>query len=271
VKLALKVFGVLVVGYLIAFVAVMGVWRKRMNAGVIRVGRVLELATLAAPELEQAKQEPPSLRAACAGKLVPGSAGSLLGFSPLLPPARRPNLPKDTDRVDATLTWVTTSLQIHVQTSTYESAPPDVTWGDALDQNFDPSDWSRHLSSAALGAPESAQARYLAVSVYDSLVVPTTEGDGWVGGSGRYRTRVVSFPDGATVCEGGGQVRMTNRVAAGGQGRNKLDAQLEAAGKLTTLVPFVWTRAVSISPIDDLCAAGGPELCEVTSTELAAR
>jgi hypothetical protein len=135
----------------------------------------------------------------------------------------------------------------------------DATFGRSLSDNADPTDWLRHLKWARQGSPQFDEVRYLIVARYGPLTMPELTDTGFIAGSGEFGARVLEFPSGKVVCEGRSRVRMKNSVSASGRGQSDADANARR------LVPFVFTESVTRTPLAEVCEAGGPELCKLTS------
>ena len=130
--------------------------------------------------------------------------------------------------------------------------------GRIFKDNLNPVDWANHYKWARAGSVDLNDVKYLIVARYESLTTPRVDSDGYSPGSGEYGAKVLTFPTGELICEGKGHVRMKERVSA--SGRDKDDAKINAGN----LVEFVFTKSVVISPMQELCEAGGTKLCDLT-------
>lgn len=234
--------------------ATLGYWSQE-NAMRAKYRRAVELGEEHAPLPTEGI---PRLTDACRGKLKPGGPNSIASYVAKM--KSLPSLDESYWHVDRTLVGVATVWNMNLSDRFYESTTvSDLDLGSALKEQANPVDWMRHLNWASKGSPEFGEVRYLIVARYDSLTMPTVEGDTFEAGRGAFGAKVLSFPDGAVLCEGGGAVRMSSRVSASGRG----DA--EAQANAARLVPFVFTESVTRTPLADLCDVGGPELCKLTS------
>ena len=58
---------------------------------------------------------------------------------------------------------------------------------------------------------------------------------------------------------------MKERVEASGRGADAQAARAAAASAVENLVPFVFTQSVMMTPLHEVCKAGGDALCTLTS------
>lgn len=231
-----------------------GYWSSE-NAMRAKYRRAIELGEQHAPLPAEGMSR---LTDACRGKLKPGGPNSIGSYVAKM--KSLPTLEKDAWHVDRTLLGVATVWRMDLTDRFFESMTiDDIPLTSALKEQANPADWLRHLNSASKGSPEFGEVRYLIVARYDTLTLPMVDGDTFQPGTGVFGAKVLSFPDGAVLCEGGGAVRMSSRVSASGRGDS--EAQANAAN----LVPFVFTLGVTHTPLADLCDVGGPELCKLTA------
>lgn len=209
------------------------------------------------------------LKEACAGKLTPGDAHSIAAYVAKLAPSKMPTLEKDYYRVDESVVGVDTFWDFDVTDSSLkEISDPSLPRPSDI---LDPTVWKMHLGRAQVGNPELNELKYLIAARYESLETPSVSMGSFSGGTGSYGARVLAFPSGEVLCEGRSEVGMPSRVSAGGRGATREEAETDAASRAADLVPFVFTKAVVISPLNELCAVGGTKLCEKTSYWSSAR
>jgi hypothetical protein len=209
------------------------------------------------------------LKEACAGKLTPGDSHSIAAYVAKLAPSKLPTLEKDYYFVDEAVIGVESIWRVDVTERHLHEIPeaPFPQFSDVVD----PTIWKNHLRSAKVGNPELNDLKYLIVARYDSLTPPVVSGSTYSGAEGAYGARVLAFPSGEVLCEGRSEMGMPSRVSAGGRGATKEAAEADAASRAVELVPFVFTKAVLMSPLNELCSVGGKELCEKTSYWSSAR
>lgn len=239
----------------------------RYDAATVEIRRKLkELGEKHAP-LPTDGMKP--LREACEGKLTPGDAHVIAAYVAKLAPSKMPTLEKDYYRVDESVVGVESFWNFDVTDSSLreisEASIP------RFSDIIDPTIWKMHLGCARVGSPELNELEYLIAARYESLSTPSVSGSSFSGGTGSYGARVLAFPSGEVLCEGRSEVGMPSRVSAGGRGATKEEAEADAASRAADLVPFVFTKAVVISPLNELCAVGGKQLCEKTSYWSSAR
>ena len=210
------------------------------------------------------------LKQACAGKLAAGDATAVVGYVSKMEPSKRPTLEKDYWHVDQTLLGTYTVFQRTLSTRHMKDAWTP-TFQRAIKQTANPVDWSRLLKRARAGNPEMGGTKYLVVARYESLTLPNVRAEGYDRGSGAFGARVLAFPSGEVLCEGRGEVRMADRVAASGRSKTKGGAEIEAASNVRNLVPFVFTLSVVTTPLHEVCEAGGKALCELTAQNVGYR
>ncbi len=203
------------------------------------------------------------LKQACEGKLTAGDSHSIAAYVAKLAPSKMPTLEKDYYAVDESVVGVESIWRFdvtdrHLEEISEASFP-------RFSDIADPTIWKNHLKSAKAGNPELNDLKYLVVARYDSITKPVVSGSTYTGAEGTYGARVLAFPSGEVLCEGYSEMGMPSRVSAGGRGATTELAQADAAANAAELVPFVFTKAVVISPLHELCAVGGNELCEKTS------
>jgi hypothetical protein len=209
------------------------------------------------------------LKEACEGKLTVGDAHSIAAYVAKLAPSKMPVLEKDYYAVDESVIGVESVWRFDVSDRhLHEIAEPSFP---RFSDIVDPTIWKNHLRSAKAGSPELNELKYLIVARYDSLTPPVVSGSTYSGAEGTYGARVLAFPSGEVLCEGSSEMGMPSRVSAGGRGKTKELAEADAASRAVELVPFVFTKAVVISPLNELCKVGGNELCEKTSYWSSAR
>lgn len=256
-KLVLGLLALFVIGVAVVTV-VLFLFETSSNE---RLRRVVELGEEHAP-LPSAAQKP--LKEACAGKLTPGGPRTIASYVAKMEAGKLPSLEKDYWHVDRTVLGVHDIVQLDL-TDRFLEPVSDASLGQALQTALDPTSWANRVRWAYRGQPELRETKYLVVARYESLTLPSVDGDTFEPGTGEYGARVLSFPSGEVLCEGRGQVGMMNRVTSTGRGTTDVAAKLEASENARKLVPFVFTRAVTASPLNALCAAGGEALCTLTA------
>ncbi|MEW5739797.1 MAG: hypothetical protein AB1938_12775 [Myxococcota bacterium] len=236
--------------------------RARQNAAVV------ELGEKQAAEVRGIDSAGASLKDACAGKLPPGPARSLIEYVVRLPADERPGS-TDAPRLDGLLCEVTDNGSDYLEHEPMDPPQPLLGWGAQLARAASPDDWARRLDEAAEFAGRTAQLRFVAITAFSELTPARSRvdllGQGGVfdPGHSRYRTRVVAFPSGQTVCEGSGEGRLQQKEVIG-HGGSAEDARSQLERKLGQ----AWVAATVASPLDDLCEAGGKSLCFATDLAL---
>lgn len=245
--------------YLLAWATVAFLHYDWTNAAAERGRHAIALGEQHAKQLE-APGKLPRLDEACREKLEPGGTRSIAAY--LAKSETRP--PQD----DNAWEQVVVGFQHVLRDDIVRETPARFATVDlleALTRNANPVDWANHLTQAKAGSPELGATRYLVVAKYFTLVPPVNEGtDGYTRGGGEFSARVLGFPDGEVLCEGRGEVRMKETVNASGRGKTKEAAQAEALANAARLVPFVFSLAVTTSPLHALCDVGGEALCKLT-------
>lgn len=231
------------------------------TASSTRLRRVVELGEQHAP-LPGAAQPP--LKEACAGKLTPGGPRTIASYVAKMDPAKRPSLEKEYWHVDQTVLGVHDIIQLEL-TDHFLEPVSDPSLGQALQIALDPTSWSNRVRWAYLGHPELRETKYLVVARYASLTLPSVDGNTFEPGAGDFGARVLAFPSGEVLCEGRGRVEMMDRVTGSGRGSSDAAAKQEASESARKMVPFVFTKAVTASPLNALCATGGDALCGLTA------
>ena len=135
----------------------------------------------------------------------------------------------------------------------------------AFTSSMSPDDWSRHLEYAATSRSRTEAVKYVVLTSFLSLRAPSVSlmGDTFTAGSGDYRSRVVRWPSGETICQGSGRARMELSKVTG-HGGSAGDAASDSERELSDN----WVQATLASPLDDVCAAGGKDLCTATANRL---
>jgi hypothetical protein len=203
------------------------------------------------------------LREACTGKLQPGTDRTIAAYI-----AKTSVKPKDDNQWDEVLLGIT-----HVWDDSLVRQRPSVftdpPFTQALKRNANPLDWNRHLTWAKAGHVELEPTRYLIVAKYLTLRPPENQGtDGYTRGAGDYAARVLSFPAGEVLCEGRGEVHMTDTVSASGRAATQEEAHAQAVSNAARLVPFVFSESVTTSPLHALCNVGSDALCKLTKENI---
>lgn len=245
--------------YAVAALGVATLHFSYSNAKDARYQRAIDLGEKEAPLPDPAQ---PLLSAACAGKLTPGGPKSIAVYVAKM--AELPPLAEDYYHVDRVLLGVSDSSFLTTANSFFEDLTVSKqSFGRSLQDSLNPADWSHNLSWAQRGSPDLQELRYLVVARYASLTNPVVADEGYVPGSGEFGARVLSFPDGQVLCSGRGSVRMPVQVSASGRGASSTGAEIEAAANARDIVPFVFIQGAVATPLADVCAAGGPELCKL--------
>jgi hypothetical protein len=209
------------------------------------------------------------LQEACQGKLSPGKPHRIAAYVAKLAPSKMPRLQHDYDRVDESVVGVQSLWSFDVSDASLQEIPDAEL--PRLSDILDVTVWSSHLESARRGNPELNDISYLIAARYESLTAPEVSGGTFSGAEGAYGARVLAFPSGEVLCEGRAEMGMPSRVSAGGRGATQELAAMDAAARAEELVPFVFTKAALISPLHQLCAVGGTELCDKTGYWSSAR
>lgn len=212
-----------------------------------RAIRELGASYVVEPVLEQ-----PMLAAACEGKLERGGPGSIVGY--VRPMRYRPMLDQ---AIDDVLVGTTHERNLQVEVRRLDGSPTGKSAAQAVRESLNPLTWVSHFARANRGTPELSEARYVVIANYVSVQPPIGSGASYAVGSGSFSAEVVRLADGVRLCEGRGDVHMRQSVNAGGATRE------EARANAQKLLPFVFARAVMISPLRDVCLAGGEALCQV--------
>ncbi len=249
-----KLLGGLVALYVAGLFVVFGVCLHGERAADDKQRRAIELGEANA-KVPTGRE--PLLADACKGKLTPGSAKTVALYVAKMkwPPA----LKDEYAHVDRTLVATNDVFRVQLSDRFYENLTVSPRpWGQVFEEQLNPVDWARHVTWALAGDPELNAVRYLVVARYESLTLPSVSDDGYTKGAGEYGAMVLTYPAGDVLCEGRGHVRMTERVSA--SGRDQREANLNAQH----LVEFVFTKSATVSPLQEVCDAGGEALCELT-------
>jgi len=241
-----------------------GAWaaRERQNAQVAALGEKV------AVEVSAIDATGATLKDACKGKLTAGSRGTILEYVVKLSEGDRPAL-DGAPRLDGLIcrmTWVETA---YLEQEPMDPPRPSYGWDVALGHAVSPDDWSRELEKASRWQGITGALRYVAVTHFSELrpATPTFDLSGesktFQPGGSRYRTRVVAFPSGATVCEGTGEGRLKQKEVIGHGGSTE-----DARSAMVRKLGGTWAEATVASPLDDLCDVGGKELCSATDLEI---
>lgn len=250
-----KVIAGIVALYVVGTFAMFGLILSATRAAEEKQRRAIELGELHARTPTSEDQE---LAEACKGKLTAGSEKSIALYVAKMKWGA-PSFSKDSYHVDQTLVGTRDIFRVDIEDAYFKDGSVEPRLGGLIfKENLNPVDWANHYKWAKAGTPDMNDVKYLVVARYESLTAPSVDSDGYSPGSGAYGAKVLTFPTGEVVCEGRGHVRMKERVSA--SGRDKDDAKLNAGN----LVEFVFTKSVVISPLQELCDAGGPKLCELT-------
>ena len=195
----------------------------------------------------------PMLRADCEGKLEPRGPTAVVAY--VRPMKDRPMLDQ---AIDDVLVGTTDVFHLQIDMRRLDGAPQPLTVGQALLRNLNPIDWPRHWKAASRGTPDLSDATWVVIANYGSLRLPVSGADSYAVGSGSFSAEVIRLSDGAKICEGRGDLHMRSSVAASGSDK------AEARENARKLLPFVFARSVMVSPLHDVCAAGGEALCHAT-------
>ncbi|MGV3625021.1 MAG: hypothetical protein ACO1OB_29645 [Archangium sp.] len=249
-----KVIAGIVALYVVGFIVVSGLVISATRAAEGRNARAIELGEKHA---RTPSEDDTPLGEACKGKLNVGSEKSVAVYLAKMKWA--PSFSKDAYHVDETLVGTEDVFSVRLSDRHFkDGVVPSQLPGAIAKDNLNPVDWARHLKRASAGSPDMNDVKYLVVARYESLSPPSVGSDSYTGGTGEYGAKVLTFPEGEVVCEGRGHVRMKERVAA--SGRDADAAKLNAGN----LVEFVFTQSVIMSPLQEVCSAGGSKLCELT-------
>lgn len=256
------------VGYLGGVVYVGAQLRGVSAARAQQAAAVAALGEKAAEEIAALDAAGPSLKDACRGKLAAGPPRSLVGYALKLPEAERPTL-EDAPRLVGVLSAMTDNESTYLEDEVLDPPAPPVAWDLALSRAVSPDDWGRLMEEAARRQEYTGHLRYVAVTRFSELQPARAsfdlagEGGTYDAGHSRYRTRVLAFPGGATVCEGSGEGRFLQKEVIGRSG-----SAAGARDALTRKLDRAWLEATLATPLDDLCETGGKDLCFATNLEL---
>lgn len=256
------------VGYLAGVVYVGARLRGVSAARAQQVATVAALGEKAAEEVAAIDPAGPSLKDACRGKLAAGPRRSIVGLALAVPEGDRPRV-EGGPRLAGLVSAMTDGESTYLEESPLDPPESPMGWDLALVKAVSPGDWSRLLENAARKQQYTQQLRYVAVTHFSELQPARAsfelgkKGGTYDAGHSRYRTRVVAFPGGATVCEGSGEGRFLQKEVIGRSGsaegaRAALERKLDQA----------WLEATLVTPLDDLCETGGKDLCFATNLEL---
>lgn len=249
-----KILGGIVAVYVAGVFIVFGLSFQGARAADDKQRRAIELGEANAKTPTGSE---PLLAEACKGKLTPGSPKSIALYVAKMKWV--PSLSRDYSHVDRTLVGTHDVWRVELSNRFYENLTVDSrAWGLTFEASLNPVDWFRHVKWARAGNPDMNDVKYLVVARYQSLSLPSVSGNSYTKGSGEYGAKVLTFPSGEVVCEGRGHVRMTERVSA--SGRDQVEADINAQN----LVEFVFTQSATVSPLQEVCEAGGEALCELT-------
>lgn len=253
--------GLLAVGALYAVACVVvGLLLHRSNvARREQEAQLVAMANKLAPAIEEMPLFGDSLKQACAGKLQAGGERSIALYSLPIEQGLRPSL--DGKRVDGVLaSWV----------GTYVGIDPADPFGPApelsrsLSRALEFYEWPHHLEERTAFDQETSSLRYLVVAKFSDLSAPSlpfSDTGTFDPGSAKYHAKVVSFPEGAVICEGTGEARMVEKVIGHGQGEDRFDAHANARSELELKLRDKWIDATVGSVLEDVCEAGGKHLC----------
>lgn len=252
--MAKKVIAALVGLYLVGTFAMFGLILSATRSAEEKQRRAIELGELHA-RIPTAEDR--ALAEACKGKLTAGSEKSIALYVAKMKWA--PTFSESHYHVDQTLVGTRDIFRVDIEDTHFKDGTVEAQLaGRIFKDNLNPVDWAHHYKWAKAGSPDMNDVKYLIVARYESLSTPTVGDDGYSQGSGEYGAKVLTFPTGELICEGKGHVRMKERVAASGHDKD------EAKRNAGNLVEFVFTKSVVISPMQELCEAGGTKLCELT-------
>lgn len=228
--------------------------------------KTLALAALGkkvASELSMQVTQPLGL--ACAGKLEPGNVGSLVGYTvkasddiggSLHGIARQPTTDEQHDSH-----WRTDRIIVE---GMYNR---ERTFGSELMGALDPMTWKYKKTGYVPFVADVREARYLAVTRASTLTMPDNQGDTYLPGTAELVTRVVSVPDGKTVCEGLSHATKRGTVEFTGKGKTKADAHVEAVKRVDFHVRAYFASAVHYRPLAEVCEVGGKLYCDKVRAE----
>jgi hypothetical protein len=212
--------------------------------------QVRELGAAAAPTLLAAAKLRP-LGEACRGVLPPKGFKALVGY--LVPP----ELPPGSDRFGGEVTafspiahGIATDYMHHAE------HPPD--FGFIFRDALDPFTWDNEPAGVDL-----AGASYLAVTVALGLRFPKLSSDdkSFSSGEGELRTRVVSLPEGRTLCQGRSSPVTPEKLEAKGFGRTKEAASASAALSIMRSLEWRFKTSVVHVPLAEICGAADERYC----------
>lgn len=224
-------------------------WRAQML-------RVKELGAAATPALLSATALRP-LGEACRDALPPKGFNAVAGY--LVPP----ELPPGIDRFGGDVTHGSNTDYMH-----HAEYPPDFVFifRDALD----PFTWDNDSGSAHV---DLTGASYLAVTVAVGLRFPRLAKDdkSFSAGEGELRTRVVSLPEGRTLCEGRSSPVTPETVEAKGYGKTQEAAGASAALSIMHSLAWRFKTSVVYVPLAEICGAADERYCTWVRGQLALR
>lgn len=231
--------------------------RERWRAQLLQVK---ELGAAAIPTLLSAAELRP-LGEACRDALPPKGFKAVVGY--LVPP----ELPPGSDRFGGDVTAFSPIANgISTDYMHHADEPPDFgfIFRDALDLFT----WDNKSTGVDLTG-----ASYLAVTVAVGLRFPRLSSDdkSFSPGEGELRTRVVSLPEGRTLCEGRSSPVTPETVEARGFGRTKEAASASATLSIMRSLEWRFKTSVVHVPLAEICGAADERYCTWVRGELGLR
>jgi hypothetical protein len=190
-----------------------------------------------------------SLKEACANRLPKGLAESVVGYSLKLGEGERPSMRGSAKRVDAVIVRMNDHHEYLERT---ELDPPRPEARLNFTASMSPDDWSRLMGYTELSRQRTAAVKLVILTSFSRLRSPAVLGDTFSPGAGEYRSRVVAWPSGKTLCEGTGTAHLKLPKVTG-HGGSLGDAAFDSERKLSD----DWAEATIASPLDDVCELVG--------------
>ena len=219
--------------------------------------QVKELGAAATPTLLSAAELRP-LGEACRDALPPKGFNAVVGY--LVPP----ELPPGSNRFGGDVTaFSPIGDSIATDYMHHAEDPPD--FGFIFRDALDPFTWD----SARAGV-DLTGASYLAVTVAVGLRFPRLSRDdkSFSPGEGELRTRVVSLPEGRTLCEGRSSPITPEKVEAKGFGKTKEAASASAALSIMSSLEWRFKTSVVHVPLAEICRAADERYCTWVRAQL---
>jgi hypothetical protein len=217
-------------------------------------GQLLQVKALgdaAKPSLLAAADLAP-LDEACRAALPAKGHRAVIGY--VVPP----ELPPGADRFGGEVVAYQ-PISGSLSTDFMHNAEDPVDFGFAFSDALDVFTWDNEEAGVDLEGSS-----YLAITVVTGLRFPRLAEDDktYTPGAGEVKTRVVSWPDGKTLCEGRTAPHTPEKLEARGYGKTKAGAEASAALSLMRSLDWSFRQSIVFGPLVAICTAGDERYCE---------